>query len=100
MTLFGSLAGFFVLVMVVGTAGSLYDFMTFGEDMSYNNGPMLSKECFDTFLLPYYRRSEANWRGERAARFIVESRSLLLRLWGVVPARMRLSTPVGLDSDT
>lgn len=32
------------------------DFVTIAEDMSYNNGPMLSKECFDTFLLPYYRR--------------------------------------------
>jgi hypothetical protein len=31
------------------------EFMTFAEDMSYNNGPMLSKECFDEFLLPYYR---------------------------------------------
>jgi hypothetical protein len=30
------------------------DFMTFGEDMSYNNGPMLSKELFDEFMLPYY----------------------------------------------
>ena len=32
------------------------DFMTFAEDMSYNNGPMLSEELFNTFLLPYYRR--------------------------------------------
>lgn len=32
------------------------DFMTFGEDMSYNNGPMLSKNCFDEFLRPYYDR--------------------------------------------
>ncbi|MBN1809439.1 MAG: hypothetical protein JW909_10265 [Planctomycetes bacterium] len=31
------------------------EFMTFGEDMSYNNGPMLSRELFDEFLLPYYR---------------------------------------------
>jgi len=30
------------------------DFMTFAEDMSYNNGPMLSKKCFDKFLAPYY----------------------------------------------
>ena len=30
--------------------------MTFGEDMSYNNGPMLSEECFNTFLAPYYRK--------------------------------------------
>ncbi len=32
------------------------DFMTFGEDMSYNNGPMLSKELFDEFMHPYYDR--------------------------------------------
>lgn len=31
-------------------------FMTFGEDMSYNHGPMLSKALFDTFLAPYYRQ--------------------------------------------
>ena len=31
------------------------DFMTFAEDMSYNHGPMLSKEMFDEFLAPYYR---------------------------------------------
>lgn len=32
------------------------DFMTFAEDMSYNHGSMLSKELFDEFMLPYYRR--------------------------------------------
>lgn len=32
------------------------DFMSFAEDMSYNHGPMLSKENFDEFLLPYYER--------------------------------------------
>jgi hypothetical protein len=32
------------------------DFMTFAEDMSYNNGPMISKDLFDTFMAPYYRR--------------------------------------------
>jgi hypothetical protein len=31
------------------------DFMTFGEDMSYNNGPMLSKATFNEFMAPYYR---------------------------------------------
>lgn len=30
------------------------EFMTFGEDMSYNNGPMISEDSFDEFLLPYY----------------------------------------------
>lgn len=32
------------------------EFMTFGEDMSYNLGPMISEELFHEFLLPYYRR--------------------------------------------
>lgn len=32
------------------------DFMTFAEDMSYNHGPMLSKELFDEFLKPYYTK--------------------------------------------
>jgi hypothetical protein len=32
------------------------DFMTFAEDMSYNHGPMLSKDMFDEFCAPYYRR--------------------------------------------
>ena len=30
-------------------------FMTIAEDMSYNHGPMLSKELFDEFLAPYYK---------------------------------------------
>lgn len=30
------------------------DFMTFAEDMSYNHGPMLSKQLFDEFMAPYY----------------------------------------------
>jgi hypothetical protein len=32
------------------------DFMTFGEDMSYNHGPMLSEDLFDEFLAPHYER--------------------------------------------
>jgi len=32
------------------------DFMTFAEDMSYNHGPMLSKELFDIFIKPYYSK--------------------------------------------
>jgi hypothetical protein len=31
-------------------------FMTFAEDMSYNHGPMLSRDLFNTFLAPYYRQ--------------------------------------------
>ncbi len=32
------------------------DMIGFAEDMSYNNGPMLSEDCFNEFLLPYYRQ--------------------------------------------
>lgn len=31
-------------------------FMTFAEDMSYNNGPMISGALFAEFLAPYYRQ--------------------------------------------
>lgn len=48
------------------------DFMTFGEDMSYNNGPMLSKKQFDTFMLPYYRRIVPKLK-ERGILTIVDS---------------------------
>jgi uroporphyrinogen-III decarboxylase len=30
------------------------DFVGYAEDMSYNHGPMISKECFDRFMLPHY----------------------------------------------
>ncbi len=33
-----------------------FDFMSFAEDMSYNKGPMLSKQCFDEFLAPFYKQ--------------------------------------------
>jgi len=32
------------------------EFIVFAEDMSYNHGPMLSKEMFDEFMAPYYRQ--------------------------------------------
>jgi hypothetical protein len=31
-------------------------FMTLAEDMSYNHGPMISKQTFDQFVAPYYRQ--------------------------------------------
>jgi len=34
-------------------------FMTLAEDMSYNHGPMISRQVFDEFLAPYYRRLTA-----------------------------------------
>ncbi len=32
------------------------DFMTFAEDMSYNNGPMISYKLMDEFMAPFYYR--------------------------------------------
>jgi len=32
------------------------DMVGIGEDMSYNHGPMLSKEMYDAFIAPYYAR--------------------------------------------
>ena len=31
------------------------EFMTFGEDMSYKHGPMISKDLYDEFIAPYYK---------------------------------------------
>ena len=31
-------------------------FATIAEDVSYNNGPMISERHFDEFIAPYYRR--------------------------------------------
>jgi len=31
-------------------------FMTIAEDMSYNNGPMISRRIFEDFMAPYYRK--------------------------------------------
>lgn len=33
-----------------------FDFMSFAEDMSYNLGSMISKDCFDEFLAPFYKK--------------------------------------------
>jgi uroporphyrinogen-III decarboxylase len=33
------------------------DMVGFAEDMSYNHGPMLSRDLFNEFLLPYYKRT-------------------------------------------
>jgi len=37
-------------------ANTTPEFMTFAEDMSYNNGPMISEELFEEFLTPYYQQ--------------------------------------------
>ncbi len=47
-------------------------FMTIAEDMSYNHGPMCSKEQFDEFLAPYYKRLVPALR-ERGIRVLVDS---------------------------
>ncbi len=58
------------ILLVIDRIGSICtpDFMTFGEDMSYNNGPMLSKALFDEFMRPYYDR-------------VIPA----LRKWGIMP---------------
>ena len=48
------------------------DFMTFAEDMSYNNGPMISEGLFDEFMLPYYQRLIPRLK-EHGVRIIVDS---------------------------
>lgn len=48
------------------------DFMTFAEDLSYNNGPMLAEEMFDEFMLPYYRLVVPRLR-DRGIRVFIDS---------------------------
>lgn len=50
-----------------------FDYMSFAEDMSYNNGPMLSKSTFDEFLAPFYKE--------------------------VIPVLKKMDVPVFIDSD-
>jgi len=50
------LADWMLKVLDEVCAHAVPDFMTFGEDMSYNRGPMVSKELFDEFMKPYYGR--------------------------------------------
>ncbi|MEI6562450.1 MAG: uroporphyrinogen decarboxylase family protein [Verrucomicrobiota bacterium] len=47
-------------------------FMTLAEDMSYNNGPMISKDVFEEFLAPYYRLLIAELK-ERNIKLIVDT---------------------------
>lgn len=48
------------------------DFMTIAEDMSYNNGPMISEAQFNEFILPYYQRMIPPMK-ERGTRVFVDS---------------------------
>jgi len=47
-------------------------FMTFAEDMSYNLGPMLSEETFNTFIKPYYRQLIPNLKS-KGIRVMIDS---------------------------
>ena len=38
------------------------DMVALAEDMSYNHGPMLSRDHFETFMAPYYRQLTAQTR--------------------------------------
>lgn len=57
------------------------DFMTFAEDMSYNNGPMISKEFFDVFIKPYYERLVPSLH-EKGIKVIVDSDGYIEELCG------------------
>jgi len=48
------------------------DFMTFAEDLSYNLGPMISKDCYEEFMTPYYGRVVPELK-RRGIRVIVDS---------------------------
>lgn len=52
------------------SAVSAPDFATIAEDMSYNHGPMLSRELFDEFLAPYYRELTAAMNSHRIIPFV------------------------------
>ena len=44
------------VIEALAEADCLPTFAVVAEDMSYNNGPMLSEEHFDEFMAPYYRQ--------------------------------------------
>jgi hypothetical protein len=48
------------------------DFMTFAEDLSYNLGPMISRDCYEEFLAPYYARVVPELK-KRGIRVLVDS---------------------------
>ncbi len=48
------------------------DFMTFGEDICYKHGPMVSPAIFEEFMAPYYRQLTPKLR-ERGVVMIVDS---------------------------
>jgi hypothetical protein len=48
------------------------DFINLAEDMSYNNGPMISKDLYDEFMAPYYSKLTA-FTKDKGVRIIVDS---------------------------
>lgn len=55
------------------------DFMTFAEDMSYNKGPMISEELYDTFISPHYARVTPILR-EHGTKVIMDSDGNISRM--------------------
>jgi Uroporphyrinogen decarboxylase (URO-D) len=79
-------------------------FMTIAEDMSYNKGPMISRQTFDEFLAPYYRVLIPRLQ-ERTIPLLVDTDGEVTRMipWlqdlgvaGVLP----LERQSGVDGDT
>lgn len=48
------------------------DFIGYAEDMSYNHGPMLSKQCFERFMLPHYK-AQNDFCHENGVKTLVDS---------------------------
>ncbi len=79
------------------------DFMTFAEDMSYNNGPMISEALFDEFMLPYYRQVIPALK-EKGVRVLVDSDGDITRAvpWfqragieGILPLERQAGVDIG-----
>jgi uroporphyrinogen-III decarboxylase len=60
-------------------------FATIAEDMSYNNGPMISEQHFDEFVAPYYRQIVPRLK-EMGAKILVDTDGDVTRM---VPWLMR-----------
>jgi len=79
-------------------------FMTFGEDMSYNNGPMLSEDMFNEFIKPYYDQIIPKLH-EKGIKVIVDSDGDITKLipWlinagvdGILPLERQAGTDVNI----
>lgn len=76
------------------------NFMTFAEDMSYNNGPMLSEEHFNEFIKPYYLKIVPVLR-EYGVKIIIDSDGCIHKLarWfdGIADGFLPLEKQAGTD---